>query len=132
MEEKKIYDWSSKHVLIVEDDILNFELIKELLSENMIKITHATTGLEAVRFCRKENTFDVVLMDMRLPELDGYQATKKIKEFLPNLTVIANTAHALTEDKEKCLSAGCNYYLTKPVNKKLLFETIQDVFNKQM
>lgn len=124
-----IPDWSRYHILIVEDDILSFELVKELLKNTKIRITHAITGLEAVKFCRKDSTFDLILMDMRLPELDGYQATTKIKEFRPDLVVIANTAHALYEDEKKCKDAGCDFYITKPIDRVLLFNTIGSIIS---
>lgn len=95
-----------------------------MLEETGIKVTHATTGLEAVKLCRKDISLDIVLMDMRLPEIDGYEATKRIKEFRSELPIIAQTAHALNEDRKKCLSAGCIDYLTKPINQDLLFNTI--------
>ena len=122
------YNWSKYHILIVEDDILSFELVSEILSQSGIRISHAITGLEAIKICRKDESIDVVLMDMRLPEVDGYQATRTIKGFRNNLKVIAHTAHALSEDQTKCTEAGCDYYLTKPVNRVLLFQTINNVF----
>jgi PAS domain S-box-containing protein len=116
--------WEKYHILVVEDDLTCYTLIEEMLEETGIKITHAITGLEAVKFCRKDTSIDLVLMDMRLPEIDGYEATKRIKEFRPNLAIIAQTAHALSEDRNKCMAAGCNNYMTKPVNQDLLFSTI--------
>jgi CheY-like chemotaxis protein len=123
-------NWSSYHVLIVEDDILSFTLLADLLEPTGIRITHAATGLEAVRFCKKDNSINLVLMDMRLPELDGYQATKLIKETRKELPVIAQTAHALSEDRNKCLAAGCDDYLKKPIFQNALFTMISKYLNE--
>ncbi len=123
--------WEKNHILVVEDDLTCFTLIEEMLEETGIKVTHATTGLEAVKFCRKDDSFDIVLMDMRLPEMDGYEATRRIKEFKPNLSVVAQTAHALIEDRKKCMAAGCDDYLTKPINQDLLFQTLSQYLNEE-
>ena len=75
--------------------------------------------------CRKNNDIEMVLMDMRLPEIDGYEATRRIKEFKPKLPIIAQTAHALSEDKKKCMAAGCDDYMTKPLSVEILLEKIK-------
>jgi len=123
-EKYKSIDWTNFHILVVEDDMACLALINELLEETKIKISNAMTGLEAVKICRKDNSVDFVLMDMRLPEMDGYEATQRIKEFRPNLPIVAQTAHALSDDRKKCLAAGCDEYLTKPIIQNKLFDTI--------
>jgi PAS domain S-box-containing protein len=132
-EQEEVYttvNWRNNHILVVEDDMACLALINELLEETKIKISNATTGLEAVKICRKDPTIDFVLMDMRLPEMDGYEATRRIKEFRPELPIIAQTAHALSDDKKKCLSAGCDDYLTKPIIQNILFDTISKFLEK--
>lgn len=124
-EVERIYYWEDYHILVVEDDITCYTLIEELLEETGIRISHAATGLEAVKICRKVPEIDIVLMDMRLPEIDGYEATKRIKEYRPELAIIAQTAHALSEDRKKCISAGCNDYITKPLEQEKLLALIK-------
>jgi len=71
-------------------------------------------GIEALEIC-KANPIDLVFMDIKMPEMDGYEATKLIKEFMPDLPVIAQTAYALPDEKQRALSAGCDNYITKPI-----------------
>jgi PAS domain S-box-containing protein len=123
--------WSNYEILVVEDEIMCFELVVEMLSDTGLNITHASTGLEALKICRKNNNLKLVLMDMRLPEIDGYEATKRIKEFKPNLPIIAQTAHALLEDRSKCINAGCDDYMTKPLNQELLIAKIKYYIDKE-
>ena len=117
-------NWSNRHILVVDDDVTCLSLIDEMLEETGIQISHAITGLEAIKHCRKDQSIDIVLMDMRLPEMDGYEATRRIKESRPELAIIAQTAHALSEDRKKCLIAGCDDYITKPINQDSLFEMV--------
>jgi len=81
-------------------------------------------GKEAIEICKSYHSFDLVLMDIQLPLMNGYEATREIKKFMPNLPVIALTTYAQLEDRKKCLEAGCNDFLSKPVNKANLFMTI--------
>lgn len=118
------YNWNNYHILVVEDDMMCMALIDEMLEETNIKISHAITGLEAVKICRKDNTVQLVLMDMRLPEMDGYEATHRIKEMRPELPIIAQTAYTLSDDRKKCLDSGCNDYLTKPFTQSSLLGAI--------
>jgi PAS domain S-box-containing protein len=119
-----VVNWNTRHILIVDDDVTCLSLLDEMLEDTGIQISHAVTGLEAVKHCRKDLTIDIVLMDMRLPEMDGYEATRRIKENRPELAIIAQTAHALSEDRKKCLTAGCNNYITKPINQDTLFDMV--------
>ncbi|MCX7985906.1 MAG: response regulator [Bacteroidales bacterium] len=117
-------DLSKYKLLIVEDDIVSVELVKTILSDTGIQFFLATTGLEAVKMVKKGFRPDVILMDMRLPEMDGYQATRIIKEIYPDIPIIAQTAFAMTEDRQKCLAVGCNEYITKPYNERTLLKLI--------
>jgi PAS domain S-box-containing protein len=125
VEDFHLKNWKDFHILVVEDDVTSMSLIDALLDDTSIKISHAITGLEAVKTIKKDQSINIVLMDMRLPELDGYEATKRIKEIRPNIVIIAQTAHALTEDRTRCITAGCDEYLTKPIEQNLLFEFIE-------
>jgi PAS domain S-box-containing protein len=122
------YNWIRHHILIVEDDMISFSLLSEMLEPTKVRITHAVTGLEAIRLCKKDETINLILMDMRLPELDGFQATKIIKENKKNIPIIAQTAHVLSEDREKCLQAGCDEYMSKPIKEAELLAILEKYF----
>jgi PAS domain S-box-containing protein len=122
-QEKKGPVWSDRRILIVEDDDMNFEYLQAILESTSIFIDRAKDGVQAVDACKKEK-FDMVLMDIRIPKLDGLQATRKIRESGLKIPVIAQTAFAMASDKDKCLDAGCNDYIAKPVNKDALIEVL--------
>lgn len=111
-------------VLVVDDNAINQSLMKHLLSQWNIEFDTASNGLEAVEYLRNNNC-DLVLMDIQMPQMDGYTATQKIREEL-NLTlpIIAMTAHAMAGEREKCLSLGMNEYISKPVKEDELFKLI--------
>jgi PAS domain S-box-containing protein len=115
--------WNGKRILIVEDDDLNFEYLNAILEKTSIYIDRAKDGVQAVNMCKTEK-FDVVLMDIRIPKIDGLQATRNIRESGITFPVIAQTAFAMPNDREKCLDAGCNDYISKPVNKDALIEVL--------
>ncbi len=121
---QECYNWDSLHILVVEDDMMCFALINEMLEETKVQISHAITGLEAVKICRKDPSVQLVLMDMRLPEMDGYEATKRVKDLRPQLPVIAQTAYTLSDDRRKCLESGCDDYLAKPFTQNILLSKI--------
>jgi signal transduction histidine kinase/CheY-like chemotaxis protein len=113
-------DWKMKTLLIAEDEDTNFILLEEILIPTNIVVYRAKNGREAVDMCHSTNHFNLVLMDIKMPEMDGYQAFTAIREHLPSLPVIALTALAMEGDKEKCLAAGFNDYITKPIDEELL------------
>ncbi len=119
-----IIDLSGKTILVAEDDHFNMELIKVLFRSTGARIIEATDGFKAVEMFR-ENTVDLVLMDLKMPHMDGYNATKIIKSISPQMPVIAVTAYALSQDKPKALEAGCDAIVTKPVESKILFNEIK-------
>jgi signal transduction histidine kinase/ActR/RegA family two-component response regulator len=103
-------------ILIAEDEETNFIFLNETLSEFNIKVLHARNGLEAVALCMNTKKIDLVLMDIKMPILNGYDATKQIKSIHPDLPVIAQTAYAYTKDKERALREGFDDYLAKPID----------------
>ena len=117
------YNFTGVKVLLVDDVTMNQELAQAILSRRGFDVAIASNGLEAVDAVR-EGTFDLVLMDMQMPVMDGCQATEKIREFNRRLPIIAMTANAMTGDKNKCLASGMNDYVTKPINPDELFRTI--------
>lgn len=114
-------DWSGKTLLIAEDDEMNFLYLNEILRNTKVNIVRANNGLEAINIAESEEHIDCILMDIKMPEINGIEATKYIKGIRPDIPIIAQTAFALDGDKEKCLKAGCNAYITKPVRKEPLF-----------
>ena len=117
-------------ILIVEDDDASEMLISISVSEFSNEIIIATTGREAIETCRNNSDIDLILMDIRIPEMDGYEATRQIRKFNKDVIIIAQTAYGLTGDKEKSLDAGCNDYITKPIKTDELESLIQKYFEK--
>jgi signal transduction histidine kinase/ActR/RegA family two-component response regulator len=112
-------------ILLVEDGEMNQKLLRFLLERAGAAVTSAWQGREGVEAARR-NDFDLVLMDMQMPEMDGYQATRILREEGLTIPIIALTAHAMSGDREKCLEAGCSHYLTKPVNGAQLIAMVVD------
>lgn len=104
-----------KTILVVEDDINNFKLLKAILKDFDFQIIHVEDGRKAIELCRNEPSICIVLMDIKLPELDGVSATKLIKEFKPKLPIIAQTAYATLDDIEKNRDVF-DAYITKPID----------------
>lgn len=123
-------DWSDKNILIVEDDDLNAKFLRIILSKTKAILFNASNGQEAVDMAR-ETVFDLILMDIQIPIIDGYEATRLIKSFSPSTIIIAQTAHAMTNERSNCLEAGCNDYLSKPINRKDLLNKILLLFNER-
>ncbi|MEA3505280.1 MAG: response regulator [Bacteroidota bacterium] len=132
VKEKEIEKRSSRNVkiLLAEDQIINRKIVIGLLSKQQWNIVEAKNGLEAYEKFKTED-FDVVLMDVQMPKMDGYDSTRNIrnheKESGKKTPIIAMTAHAMVGDKEKCLAAGMDYYLTKPIDAKHLIKLINEI-----
>jgi signal transduction histidine kinase/ActR/RegA family two-component response regulator len=113
-----------KKLLIVEDDRNSYFLIKEILRPYNITIHHVPDGVEAVDFVRQNPDIQIVMMDMKLPVMNGDVATREIRKFNNDIFIIAQTAYAMLGDREKALAAGCNEFVTKPIDSKRLLEII--------
>jgi len=124
MEDQPTYKWNSKNILVVEDDESSAFLLGTFLKETGASISFTTDGNEAVDFVRQHPETDLVLMDILLPEKDGFTATREIKSFARNVVVIAQTAYAFSMDHHEAKRAGCDAYLTKPLNMSLLLDKI--------
>jgi len=122
------YSWEGKTILITEDDHSSFLLLKNYLELSNAKIIHAQNGSKSVDICASNSDIDLVLMDIQLPDMNGYAATRLIKENRSDLPIIAQTAFALAGERNKCLEAGCSDYISKPIDAKVLLEKI----NKQL
>lgn len=119
-------------ILIVEDDeIANFYLT-EILKDRSDKLLFSNNGKDAVKICKENNNIDIVLMDIKMPVMDGYAATKEIKSFRPELPIVAQTAFAMTGDKEKALNFGFDGFITKPIKEVELLKLIKSFINGPM
>jgi PAS domain S-box-containing protein len=122
-------DWSDKTFLIAEDSILNYTYLEALFQKTRVKILWAKDGKEAVDMCHENKEIDLVLMDIKMPVLNGLEAITEIKKFRKELPIIVQTAYAMPEDREKSLAAGGDEHLTKPINAEELFTTIHKFLN---
>jgi signal transduction histidine kinase len=111
-------------ILIAEDDPVGDQYLTILLSELKADVLHAINGQDAVEICRENGDIDLVMMDIRMPVMDGYEATRQIREFNREVVIIAQTAFALSGDREKALESGCNDYISKPIKKDELIQII--------
>lgn len=116
------YHWENYTVIIAEDQITNFKILEAYLQKTNINILWVKNGQEAINSCLQNPEISIVLMDINMPQINGLEATKAIKEKRPNLTIIAQTAYALNGDKENSLAAGCSDHLAKPIKKSDLLE----------
>lgn len=116
---------SRQTILIAEDDDINFYYLSTVLKNKLIDIVRAQNGLEAIEQCHNRPEIELILMDLKMPEMDGFEATRQIKATFPDLPVVAITAYAGTEDKQKALDAGCDDFLTKPLKKEFLLSKLE-------
>ena len=128
-EDKLLTDFTPIKVLLVEDNDLNQKIVSQMLINYGFDITLADNGLECLRLLQKMH-FDVILMDMQMPIMDGYEATRMIRQYeeLQYIPIIAMTAHAMTGDREKCLASGCTSYIAKPFKAEELAREIRKNF----
>jgi signal transduction histidine kinase/ActR/RegA family two-component response regulator len=118
-------------ILVAEDDKISRMLIQKVIEPYSKEIISARTGVEAVKMCRNNPDLDLILMDIQMPQMNGYEATKEIRKFNKNVIILAQTAFALEGDKEKTIETGCNDYISKPINKVELSRLIQHYFSRQ-
>lgn len=119
-----------KTILIAEDDDLNYLFFEHILKSRADRLIRAVTGKEAVEIYRNDRSIDLILMDIQMPEMNGYEATEQIRKFDQEVIIIAQTAYAMTGDKEKALRVGCNEHITKPVSKSQLFMLLEAYFTQ--
>ncbi len=119
---------SGLNILLVEDDEASSLFLSAALESYSAEIVNAITGEEAVNICRNNPGLDLVLMDIRMPDMDGYEATRQIRQFNKEVVIIAQTAFGLSGDREKALEAGCTNYISKPVDIALLKALIKKYF----
>ena len=109
-------NWEDKTILIVEDDQINYQLLEVVLKRTGVNLLHAVTGMDAVRFCEEQQHIDLVLMDVQLPEMNGFEAIKLIKKTHPEIPIIVQTANSMNEEKHRADEAGCQGFMTKPIS----------------
>lgn len=110
------YNWDGKTILIAEDDISSIFYLKEILKDTGANLLIAKDGEKSIQLCRKHSNIDIVLMDIQMPLINGYEATRQIKALRNDLPVIAQTAYAMPEEKKRCFDSGCDDYIAKPIS----------------
>ncbi|MBL7966959.1 MAG: response regulator [Prolixibacteraceae bacterium] len=118
-------EFGRQTILIAEDDDINFFYINTVLKHSLIEIIRAENGREAVEHCKTNPEIEIVLMDLKMPDMDGFEATRQIKTERPDLPVIAITAYSGTEDKEKAIESGCDDFITKPLKREYLIKKME-------
>jgi len=129
--EEEIRQPQKLKILVVEDDKTSQMLLKIMLKPIARDLFQTITGHEAIELCRNNPDIDLVLMDIQMPDIDGYEATRQIRAFNKQVVIIAQTAYALPGDHKKTIDAGCNDYISKPIDKVLLMNLIKKYFEKQ-
>lgn len=124
------YNFSGKKILIAEDESTNFLYLKALLKKTNADIVWAKNGVEAIEAVASQPDIDIVLMDMMMPVMDGKTAATEIKKVRPQLVIIAQTAIALSGEREEIIAAGCDNYVSKPIAGNLLLEMINGYLTK--
>lgn len=124
------YSWPKKKILLVEDDDISLALLEEYFLQTGAFVRGVGDGYSAIRMIKEENNFDVVLLDIGLPDISGLEVAKQIKQINPNLIIIAQTAFAMKEDELKCKNSGCDDYLRKPITKDILLKKLSEFLNK--
>lgn len=119
-----IYQWKDKTILIAEDVDSNYQFVEAVLRKTGVRLIWVKDGVEAVEICRKDQSIDVILMDIQMPIMNGYEATRQIKSFRPNLPIISQTAYAMLGERELSVEAGCDNYLSKPIRPGELLTTL--------
>ena len=132
MEKKKRFDFdfTGKSVLVVEDTMMSFKLMKAVLSQVNATVFHAPDGRKAIEMCSGDTHFDIIVMDIQMPEINGLDATREIKRLRPSLPVIAATANTFDDEEAACREAGCDSFITKPLKFVKLFELMQSLFDR--
>ena len=118
--DKENYNWKDKLILVVDNEEFIYKFFEEILQKTGAKLLWVRNGREAVDICISNDNIDIVLMDIKMPVMDGYEAIRKIKQIRKELPIIVQTAYAMEEEREKSLNAGCNDYIAKPLRSKEL------------
>lgn len=118
------YNWSDKIILVVEDIETSNRYFNAALKRTNVKILWAKNGLEALEIIKKNDTLDLILMDIHMPYMNGFEATREIKKIYPEINIIMQTAYVLSNEREKSFEAGADDFIAKPINFRELLEII--------
>ncbi|MCD6346713.1 MAG: response regulator [Bacteroidales bacterium] len=117
-------DWTNKTILIAEDEDSNYLYLEAVLQKTGANLIWSRNGKEAIEACRTANKIDLVLMDLQMPNINGYQAREEIKKLLPDTPQVAQTAFAMADDEKRAMDAGFDAYISKPIRKKNLLALV--------
>ena len=121
------YHWNNRVVLITEDEEVNFYYLKTLLQRANATVIRARNGKEAIDIISEhKGGIDLILMDLNMPVMDGYEAMRIIKSRHPSIPIIAQTAYTMNNDRSRCLKAGFNDYIAKPINRLALYRMVNE------
>ncbi len=124
-------DWTGKTILIAEDEDSNYLYLEAVLQKTGVKLLWARNGEEAIEACKKDDHVDLVLMDLQMPNINGYQAREAIKEIFPDTPQIAQTAFAMADDEKRAMDAGFDAYISKPIRKNNLLALVGRFLNPE-
>ena len=130
-EYNNIIDINQKKILIVEDDMSSALFLKELLENSGIEVIHCNRGTDALKIFEKQKDIDLILLDIQLPDIDGYDITQQIRKTNKKIPIIAQTAFAMLNEREQILNSGFNDYLSKPIKKDVLFKLLEQYLIKR-
>ena len=122
------YNWNDKTIMIVEDDYFNFKLLHFIIKSTKAQTIHCKNGKEAVDYFKYYSGVDLILMDIKMPEMDGHQATYEIRKRDGTVPIIAQTAYDTENEEEKCYENGCNDFIKKPIKKNDLLPLLNSYF----
>ena len=120
-----------KTILLVEDDEFNAQLVVEYFCKTNVRLLKAQNGLEAIRLFKQNPEIDITLMDIQLPDINGFELTQMFKSLNSNCVVIAQTAYAAESDRKRALACGCVDYISKPIDQQKLLKLIQNYLFKR-
>lgn len=123
-----MYNWKGKTILIVEDEEINYIFLQTLVEKNGASVLHAWNGQQAIDIV-KDQEVSLILMDIKMPIMDGIDATLEIRKTHPDLPIVAQTAYTMGNDRNRCMEAGCSDFITKPIRRQQLYEVIAKHFN---
>ena len=125
-----MYNWHNKTILIVEDDEDDYRFLSDAFEKTRVQLLWTKAGKEAVNICRSDKNINLVMLDIRLPDISGYDVARQIKELREKLPVITQTAYITSGEREKCLEAGCDDYFVKPLYPEKILELISKYLGK--
>ncbi|MGQ1909482.1 response regulator [Marinifilum sp. RC60d5] len=123
---KETYNWSDKTILIAEDVESNFLFLEEVINQTGANVLWAKNGVNAIDIFKNTSKIDLILMDIQMPLMNGFDSTKAIKKIDPKVPIISQTAYAMAEDRAKSIAAGCDDYIAKPIASKKLLALISN------